>query len=171
MPLRASRAGAFIMTKNVKSDTKLTVENHLSEIEVVYKRNVKYADLPKIKSSQDAYEHLKSIWSNRVDHTEEFLVLFLNRANRAIGYSRISQGGVSGTVVDPKVIFQIALKGNVSSLILAHNHPSGNTQPSESDIQLTRKLKNAGAFLEIQVLDHLIITSESYYSMADENVF
>jgi len=102
--------------------------------------------LPRISSSQQAYEHLVGIFSNRIDHIEQFLVLFLNRANKAIGYSRISIGGISGTVVDPKVIFQVALKGNVSSLILAHNHPSGNLQPSESDLRLTRKLKDGGAF-------------------------
>ena len=101
---------------------------------------------------------------------EEFSVLVLNRANRVLGYARISQGGLSGTVADPKVIFQIALKSNSCSIIIAHNHPSGNTQPSEADIQLTRKLKDAGAVLDLPVLDHLILTSEGYYSFADEGL-
>jgi len=82
----------------------------------------------------------------------------------------ISSGGVEGTVADPKVIFQVALKANASSIILAHNHPSGNIEPSEADIRLTRNLKQAGELLKISVLDHLILTSESYYSFADENM-
>ena len=159
------------MTKSKKSivDTEI-IESHISEIEVVYKRKVKYADLPRISNSAQAFDYFKNIWSNKIDHIEEFYVLFLNRANKAIGYSRISIGGTSGTVVDPKVIYQIALKGNVSSLVLAHNHPSGNLQPSESDIKLTRKLKDAGTFLDITILDHLIVSSEGYFSMADEGL-
>ena len=79
-------------------------------------------------------------------------------------------GGISGTVADPKVIFQVALKANASSVILCHNHPSGNTKPSDNDIQLTKKLKKAGEFLELNVLDHLIITPDSYFSFADESL-
>ena len=101
---------------------------------------------------------------------EEFVILCLNRANKVLGYSKISQGGLSGTVADPKVIFQVALKSNASSIILCHNHPSGNTKPSDNDIQLTKKLKKAGEFLELNVLDHLIITSDAYFSFADESL-
>jgi len=95
-------------------------------------------------------------------------VLLLNRANRVLGFVKISEGGVSGTVVDPKKIFQIALKANASGIILAHNHPSGNTTPSASDESITAKIVAAGKFLEISVLDHLIITSEQYFSFSDE---
>jgi len=98
------------------------------------------------------------------------MVLCLNRANRILGWAKVSQGGLTGTVADPKLIYQIALKSNASSIIIAFNHPSGNLNPSESDIQLTRKLKEAGLMLDLPVLDHLIISSEGYYSFADEGL-
>jgi DNA repair protein RadC len=126
--------------------------------------------MPKVTSSQDAYDYLISVWSPQVERIEEFLILCLNRANKVLGYAKISQGGLSGTVADPKVIFQVALKANASSVILCHNHPSGNTKPSDNDIQLTKKLKKAGEFLELNVLDHLIITTDSYFSFADESL-
>lgn len=85
-----------------------------------------------------------------------------------LGWSRVSTGGLAGCVADPKVIFQLALKSNSSSLIVAHNHPSGNTEPSESDRKLTKKLKCGGEFLDLEVLDHLILTCADYYSFADE---
>jgi len=143
---------------------------NLCEIEVVYKSKVKPSELPKVSCSQDSYNYLKSVWSNRMDHSEEFMLLCLNRANKVIGWARISKGGLSGTVADPKVIFQIALKANACSIILAHNHPSGNTRPSEADIRLTRKMKSGGELLDMPVLDHLILTSEGYYSFADEGL-
>ena len=98
------------------------------------------------------------------------MVLCLNRANRVLGWAKINQGGLSGTVSDPKVIFQVALKSNACSLIIAHNHPSGNLRPSEADILLTRKLKEAGLMLDLPVLDHLIVSSEGFYSFADEGL-
>jgi DNA repair protein RadC len=101
---------------------------------------------------------------------EEFYILLLNRANRIYGYYLLSQGGTSGTVVDPKLIFSIALKCNAHGIILAHNHPSGNTKPSEADIQITKKVKEGGKLLEIDVLDHIILTSDSYLSFADEGL-
>jgi DNA repair protein RadC len=126
--------------------------------------------MPKVCGSREVEEQLRLIWSPHLDRIEEFLVLCLNRANRILGWAKISQGGLSGTVADPKVIFQVALKSNACSIILAHNHPSGNVQPSEADIQLTRKLKDAGVLLDLPVLDHLILTSEGYYSFADEGL-
>lgn len=141
-----------------------------SEVEVKYKYKVPASQLKKVSSSADAVEMFKEIWSDSMDHVEEFKILLLNRANKILGYANISKGGVSGTVVDSKVIFQIAIKTNCSSIILCHNHPSGNTTPSEADKTLTKKIKEAGSFLEIQVLDHVILTSESYYSFADEGL-
>ena len=96
--------------------------------------------------------------------------MLLNRANRVIGISDISSGGVAGTVADPKVIFVIALKANASSIILTHNHPSGNLNLSQQDISLTNRLKQAGEFLQIDVLDHMIITRDGYYSFADQGL-
>ncbi|WP_010602115.1 JAB domain-containing protein [Pedobacter agri] len=97
-------------------------------------------------------------------------MILLNRQNRVLGLIDISTGGVSGTILDPKIIFSIALKANTSAIILCHNHPSGNIQPSQSDIRLTNQLKEGGKLLEILVWDHLIITNENYYSFADDGM-
>jgi DNA repair protein RadC len=145
--------------------------SHIAEVELVYKTNVRPSDRLKVTTSRDAYDVLLQSWDpNTLELCEEFKILFLNRANKILGLFKLSKGGVSGTVADPKLIFAAALKANASSIILAHNHPSGNLQPSQSDLDLTKKCKEAGKFLEIQVLDHLILTSERYYSMADEGI-
>ncbi len=102
---------------------------------------------------------------------EEFWVIYLNRANAVIGKENISKGGISGTMVDPKVVFRMAVQIPASAIILAHNHPSGQLKPSQADHQLTRKLKEAGAALDIPVLDHLIIGERDYFSFVDEGVF
>lgn len=99
---------------------------------------------------------------------EQFWVIMLNRANMVLKKVMVSQGGVSGTVADPKLIFKSALENLASAIILVHNHPSGNLKPSEADITLTRKVKSAGTLLEIPVLDHIIFTNNGYYSFADE---
>ena len=140
----------------------------VDEISLVYQNTVSPENRQKIASSKEAYDLLKLIWNGQIDLYESFYVIFLNRANKVLGYRCISTGGVSGTVVDPKAIFQAALLTNSSSLILAHNHPTGNMNPSEADCKITDKLKKAGEFLEISVLDHLIISSFQYYSFADE---
>lgn len=123
---------------------------------------------PAITCSRDAYQTLAPLLAD-LSH-EEFWILLLNRANRVIGRERVSIGGVSGTVVDAKMVFQKALQQLASSLILAHNHPSGNLRPSQADLDLTKKLKAAGKVLDIQVVDHLIISEAGYTSFADENL-
>ncbi len=125
-------------------------------------------DRPKIAVSKDAYELLKGDLMD-IPH-EEFWLLLLNRANRVIKKHKISLGGVHGTVADPKIIFKTALEELASGIIVAHNHPSGNLTPSQQDIDLTRKLKEAGKLLEIQLLDHLIVAGKQYYSFADEGL-
>jgi DNA repair protein RadC len=121
---------------------------------------------PKITSSQDAYDAIKpELWDKQ---QEEFWVLLLNRANQVMQKVQASLGGVSGTVADPKIIFKVALDHLASAIILVHNHPSGNLKPSEADIRLTKKLKEAGSLLDLPVLDHLIFTDHGYYSFADE---
>lgn len=120
----------------------------------------------KISSSHDAFEYVNAQLSE-LSH-EEFWVLFLNRGNRLIKIERISSGGVAGTVVDPKIIFKKALVSGASSMILVHNHPSGNLEPSEADRSITGKLVRAGEDLDIKVLDHLIVGLGEYYSFADE---
>ena len=122
----------------------------------------------KITSSRDIFQFVHAQFLD-LPH-EEFHVLLLNRSNAVIRREFVSRGGVSGTVVDPKIIFKIALDNLASSVILCHNHPSGNLRPSEQDISLTKKIKEAGSLLEIPVLDHLIITDTGYFSFADEGM-
>ena len=120
----------------------------------------------KITSSKDAFELFKSILGD-IPY-EKFYMIMLNKANRIIDTVMISEGGVSGTVVDPKKIYKIALDNHSSSLILGHNHPSGNIQPSEADHKITQKIKGAGLLLDIAVIDHIIVGDDRYYSFADE---
>lgn len=122
----------------------------------------------RITGSKDAYNLLKSDLMD-IAH-EEFWILLLNRANRVIRKLQVSQGGVSGTVADPKIIFKHALDELASAIILAHNHPSGNLNASQADLDLTKKLKEAGKLLDIQVLDHLIVAGQKYFSFADEGL-
>jgi DNA repair protein RadC len=143
----------------------------IEEVQLHYKSRLKPSERAKITTSRDAYSILINAWDmNTLELCEEFKILLLNRANHVLGLYNQSKGGVSGTVADPKMIFATALKANACGIILAHNHPSGNLAPSQSDIDLTRKCKQVGQLLEIQVLDHLIITSEKYYSFTDEGV-
>ena len=121
----------------------------------------------KISSSVDVFEYFAGVLGD--NNYEAFYILLLNRANKVIREVQISEGGFSGTVADPKKIFKLALEHNASAIILCHNHPSGNIKPSDADIKLTRKLRNAGEMLDLQVIDHIILGEENYYSFADEN--
>jgi DNA repair protein RadC len=155
------------MAHTTQISTLLLVE----EIQLVYKSKIKASQRPQISCSGDAYELLLKIWEEgKLEFVEQFKVLLLNRANKVLSLFEVSSGGVTGTVADPKVIFTAALKRNACAMILAHNHPSGNLKPSKADEELTRKIKNAGAFLDIKVLDHLIVSNEGYYSFADEGL-
>lgn len=142
----------------------------LHEITINYKPSFKVSELPAINSSKDAEKYFREVWSDKLQHIEETFVILLNRANKALGFSKISTGGITGTVVDTKIVFQTALKSNATSIILCHNHPSGNLQPSGADNKLTKNLKEAGKIMDISLVDHLIITDESYYSFADEGM-
>lgn len=122
----------------------------------------------RITSAQDAYEEIKPYLLDK-SH-EEFWVLLLNRANEVLRPVQISSGGVAGTVADPKLIFKHALEQLASSIILFHNHPSGNLTPSQADKDLTKKLKEAGRMLDLPILDHLIFTDSSFFSFADEGI-
>lgn len=122
----------------------------------------------KITTSQDAVNIMQPHLADLIH--EEFWLLLLNRAHMVINKKNVSSGGVSGTVVDPKMVFKTAIESNASSIILCHNHPSGNNKPSDADISLTRKLKEAGNLLEITVIDHIIIAGASFYSFADEGM-
>lgn len=121
-----------------------------------------------ISSSKDIYNFLSAYFSDLAH--EEFWIILLNRANKIIARTLISKGGQSGTVADPKIIFKNALENNAASIVLAHNHPSGNLKPSTADIQLTKKISEAGLLLDIAVLDHLIFGDGAYFSFADEGL-
>ncbi len=123
---------------------------------------------PRISSSLDVYDQMKEHLLD-LEH-EEFWILILNRANLIVRKERVSVGGLSGTVADPKVIFSRALENQGSSLVMVHNHPSGNSKPSQADRSLTRKMVQAGKSLDLPILDHLIFTDLGYYSFADEGL-
>ena len=144
-------------------------ENQIAEVQITYSSKVKNSDRIKIKCSADSVAALRTFWDS-YEHTEFAYLLLLNRQNQIIGKFFLAKGGMTGTVVDVRVIFQVALKANASSLILCHNHPSGNTDPSEADRKITRQIKDAGVFLDIPLLDHIVLTADSYYSMADEGL-
>lgn len=132
------------------------------------RRPLKTEEKPKIRSSADVYNIIKPELMD-LDH-EEFWLLLLNRGNMVIKKHKVSNGGVAGTIADPKLIFKVALEHLASSIILIHNHPSGNLKPSEADQRLTRQLTDAGKLLDISVLDHLIYTDANYFSFADEQL-
>ena len=130
------------------------------------KRTDKRKQEDRITTSQDAYELMMGIFED-LPH-EEFWVLLLNRGNIVLDKRCISMGGVSGTIADPKIIFNLAIDHLASAIILCHNHPSGNLRPSQADIQLTKQMVEAGNMLGIPVLDHLIISDKGFYSFTDE---
>ena len=123
---------------------------------------------PKITSSQDSYNYIYSEMAD-LEH-EEFYVLYLNRANFVVAHRHISSGGISGTVADIKIILKHGIEILATSMIAAHNHPSGNVKPSQADIELTKKLKEAAKLIDIILLDHLILGEKKYYSFADEGM-
>jgi DNA repair protein RadC len=151
-----------------------TNENKLyqvAEIQLTYKSNVKPSQRPRISGSKDAFTILKENWDQgKIEFVEQFKAMFMNRANKVLGILDVSTGGVTGTVADPRVIFAAAIKAGACGFIVAHNHPSGNLLASQSDIELTKRLKEGGKILEIQLLDHVIVTTEGYFSFADEGL-
>ena len=143
----------------------------VAEVELIYKTKIKASERPKINSVKDCYQLLKELWNeNTIEMQEEFKVLLLNRGNKVIGIYEASAGGITGTVADPRLILAAAIKSLSVSIILSHNHPSGNLKPSRADEELTQKIKVAASYHDIKVIDHIIITSEGYYSFADEGV-
>jgi len=142
----------------VKIAAMFALARRRNESEVIYKN--------KISKSQDAFEIFHSLMGDLP--YEEFWLLLLNRANRVVRKVKISEGGVSGTVVDPKKIFQICLEQHATSIILGHNHPSGAVTPSEADNKITKKIKDCGLLLDVAVLDHIIVGDDRFYSFADE---
>lgn len=122
----------------------------------------------KVTSSRDAYDYIYSYLADQ--QHELFYIILLNRANIILSHHKVSEGGMTGTVVDPKIIFKLVLEHGAASLVVVHNHPSGNTQPSQADIDLTKKIREASKLLDVSLLDHLIFTNNSYFSFADEGL-
>ncbi|UKT62712.1 JAB domain-containing protein [Pedobacter mucosus] len=147
------------------------VHYQVAEIEISYKPKFRAVDRPQIGSSSEAYDIILNSWNdNQIELLEEFKIVLLNRKNRVLGIVKISAGGIAGTVVDAKIVFAIALKACASGIILTHNHPSGECNPSEADIKLTKNLFECGKILGISVLDHLVICPDHYYSFKDEGL-
>ena len=146
-----------------------SIPKEVAEIKVSYSTT----STPKIKitSVNKAFEVLLSLWDlDTIELQEEFKMLLLNRANEVLGIYPLSKGGITGTVVDSRLIFAVALKCNATGIILCHNHPSGNLKPSDNDITLTRSIKKCADFLDITLIDHLIITKNGYFSFSNERL-
>jgi DNA repair protein RadC len=144
-----------------------TYKTDCPEIELKLKRGE--VKKMQIKTSFDSFQALKLFFDqDTIELTETFIVIYLNRANNTIGWMKVSSGGLTGTIVDVRIVLGTALKAAATSMILAHNHPSGNLHPSQEDFNLTKRIKEAAKFMDITVIDHLILTDENYYSFADE---
>jgi DNA repair protein RadC len=142
----------------------------IPEIKIRYNRSSKIF-LGKVTNSKDTYDFLKKVFDKRIlELQESMVVLYLNRANQILGYYKHSIGGIAGTVADPRIIFATGVVSASTGIILSHNHPSGNLTASQADLDLTRKIKDGGKLLEIQLLDHLIITKDRYFSFADDGL-
>jgi DNA repair protein RadC len=146
------------------------MKNYKSNVPLVTLKRIQ-TDFPKaaIRSSKDSAKFIKQFYVDDISIFESFFILMLNRSNTTIGYAKISQGGITGTSVDVRLIAKYAVDSLCCGVILAHNHPSGNLMPSRHDIELTKKVKSALSLFDIQVIDHVILTdSDSYCSLADE---
>ena|SRR5665647_2896116 len=147
----------------------MNIPELIAEVQISYSSNIKAKDRIKITGSHDAADAFRAIWP-AYEHIEFSYMLMMNRQNQILGYHQLSKGGMTGAVVDVRVIFQVALKACCTSIIIAHNHPSGNLQCSDADRKISRQIKEAGAIMDIPLLDHLILTSDSFYSLADEGL-
>ncbi len=156
----------YIKAANVK--TQYTV---VEEISLSYRYKVKPADRPLMNSARIVYSYFMQQWNaDSIDHVEEFKIMLLSRSSRLLGIVEISKGGVAGTIVDLKIIFQAALKANASTIILCHNHPSHRLTPSEADKSITQRIKEACKIMDITLTDHLIICTEGYFSFAEDGL-
>lgn len=145
---------------------------NVCEVKLTYQSTVKSSERYRIAKSEDAYKLLKKYCYDEetLQYRESFKVILLNQANKVLGVSNISEGGIAETSADVRIILQAALLANASAIILSHNHPSGNCLPSGADKGLTKQIIDAAKLMNIQVLDHLIVTSETYYSFGDEGM-
>jgi DNA repair protein RadC len=155
----------------MENELRALLLSQLTEVELVYKSKAKASARPRIAHSKDCYALFLLLWDpGKIGMVEQFKILFLNRANRVIGFMELSSGGITGTVVDPRVVLAAALKILACGLVLAHNHPSGNLLPSQADEELTQKLKAAAGHFDIKIIDHLILNDEGFYSFSEEGL-
>ena len=143
-----------------------TFKSKLREVSAIYKKHSSVQNI-KISSSNDANEFVRKFYPVGIDIREAMLVLFLNNSNRTLGFSVASIGGITGTIVDVRLVLRDALLTQSTSIILVHNHPSGNLKPSREDLSITEKIKKASNLMDIKLLDHLILTEDTFYSFAD----
>ena len=145
------------------------MENNVAEIMVSY-RPEKTIDF-KLENSRESFELILNNWDeNRIEMQEEVKLILLNRSNKVLGIYSLASGGITGCIVDVRLILSVALKTLATGIIVVHNHPSGNLNPSREDLKLTKQLKEAAQLMNITLLDHLIITRDNYYSFADEGM-
>lgn len=157
--------GSILMDSGVEYD------KVIPEFKISLKMKAKSSQLYTVTGSYESAEVLRKCFdADTIEWCESFIVLALNRANKVVGFYKASSGGITGTVADPRMIMQYALLSNATSLILSHNHPSGNLRPSRADEELTNKIKGAATYLDIKILDHIIISDAGYYSFADEGL-
>lgn len=146
-------------------------ESKITEIELVYHDRKPASERPKITSSEDAYKMLIDTWDmNKLELQEQFRVLLVDRANKCIGISTLATGGIADCMVDLKLVFALALKAKASGIILAHNHPSDNPKFSEADCRLTKQFQQVGALLQINILDHILVTKSTHTSMSEKGL-
>lgn len=145
-----------------------TISTTVNEISVSYKKKTVSGPIKSSRTASDLFK--KFITDDVIEYKEYFYVAYLSNSNEVLGVCKISEGGITGTTVDVRLIFGIALKTNAVGMILCHNHPSGTLKPSEADKSLTYKIQEAGQTLDIKLLDHIIVTSSSYYSFADDGI-
>lgn len=138
--------------------------------ELTLKRNPTDFKRVKIRSSKDGAKYIRNFYSDDLTIFESFFILLLNNQNNTIGYAKISQGGITGTVVDVRIVCKYAIESLCTSVIVCHNHPSGTLNPSRADEAITRKIKQALSLFDIRLLDHIILTEDSYFSFADEGI-
>ncbi|MFA6922909.1 MAG: JAB domain-containing protein [Bacteroidales bacterium] len=148
----------------------LETSTELAEIKVIYKSENK--NKVKITNSKDVFNILNSLYDkDTIGFQEQFYMLLLNKGNVLLGWIKLSTGGISGTVVDLKIIFATALKAFASGIVVSHNHPSTNVNPSNEDVSITKKINDAGKLFEIKLLDHIIVAPDNtYFSFADEGI-
>ncbi len=150
----------------MKNEINATDLINVTEVQLVYKTKVKASDRPKISDMDDAVRIFRQYWSrDKIEHVEEVKILLLNRSNRVLGIATISQGGISGSVIDERIILQYAIKANASAVILAHNHPSGALVASDADNKITGRIKNCLELMGLSLLDHIILTVEGQSSI------